>query len=60
MTIVNIVQVTAHRWQIESQKGIVMKKDITAHSTYEASEYCRKWISSFQAWDFRVVPLEVK
>lgn len=56
--IINMVQITPHRWQLVSQKGNVIQDNITANSSYEASEYARKYISSFIGWDFKLILLK--
>lgn len=57
MTIVKMVQVTPHTWQIVSQKGNVIQNEIIAHSLYEADQFIRKWVTSFLHLDYILVPL---
>lgn len=55
-----MVQLTPHKWQIESQNGAVIQTDITAHGQDEAKEYAKRYISSFSDWDFKIIPLIIE
>lgn len=50
-----MVQLTPHLWQIESEKGHVIAPSITAHSAFEAEQYVKNYITSFQNWDYKMV-----
>ncbi len=55
---IKMVQVMPARWEIQSDKGHVMVKDITCGNISEALEYVRKYASSFNSWTYEVVPLK--
>lgn len=60
MTIVKMVQRTSHMWEIQSQSGHIIQGSITAHSEYEAEEYIKKYISSFDRWSYEMFPIKAK
>lgn len=55
-----MVQLTPHKWQIETQNGSVMQTGITAHSVSEAVDYVNRYISSFNGWNYEIVLLETE
>lgn len=52
-----MIQTNNHRWQIKTLKGILILDDIHVDSAYEAEEYIRKYISSYQGWSYEIQPL---
>jgi hypothetical protein len=54
---VKMIQRTPHNWRIESASGHIMQDNITAHSQYEAEEYVKRYISSFQGWSYEIVTI---
>lgn len=53
-----MVQLSKHKWRIETQNGTVIKDDVTVHSISEATEYIKRYISSYNDWDFNILPLK--
>ena len=53
-----MVQTNLHNWRIESEKGTVVKDDISVQNPYKAEEFVRSYISSFQSWTYEMVPLK--
>lgn len=45
------------RWQIENSQGIVIVDDLRLESVYRATEYIRKYVSSYQCYGYEVIPL---
>lgn len=54
-----MIQLTDHKWQLETDKGFVLKSDITAHSISEAKDYANRYISSFGSWSYDIVTLKL-
>lgn len=57
---VRMVQVSKHRWEIQTRHGYVLQGDITVSSPTEAEFFVKNYISSFPAWNYTVEPLEKK
>jgi len=51
-------QVSNYGWEIVSEQGAVLQKDITFSSTYHATEYIKAYISSFLSWDYDILLLD--
>jgi hypothetical protein len=52
---VKMVQISNNRWNLMSPKGTIMVEDILLYSPYEASEWAKKYISSWSDWSFKVI-----
>lgn len=52
-----MIQIAKANWRIETLTGHIMQKDITCGTVIEAEEYVKKYISSFDGWSYRVIPL---
>jgi len=46
------------KWELVSQNGTVLQKDITCGSFAEALEFVRRYASSFSDWTFSVEPMK--
>ncbi len=57
---VKMVQVSKHRWEIQTRHGYVLKGDITVSNPMEAEFYVKNYISSYPAWKYTVEPLPPK
>lgn len=57
MTIVFMVQTSKHRWTIKSQKGYIIQDDLCFNNSAQAELYVKNYITSFQNWDYKMVPL---
>lgn len=57
-TIVLMCQVMPARWEITTQNGTVLKRDINVGTNTDAYEYARAYVSSFSDWTFELVPLK--
>jgi hypothetical protein len=51
---VYFVQKTDYAWQIESESGKIVQKDITCASVFKAEEYIKAYISSFINWTYEL------
>lgn len=51
---VYFVQQSDYAWQIESESGKVIQKDITCASIFKAEEYIKNYVSSFINWDYEL------
>ncbi len=58
VTIVYLVQLNKYRWRLESNKGVIIMDDISAHSSYDAEKWVRGYVSSFACWEYRIKPQE--
>jgi hypothetical protein len=52
-----MIQLNNSLWQIKSSKGIVIADDIRINSVYQAEEFVKNYISSFQGWSYEVCPI---
>lgn len=57
---VKMVQVSRHRWEIQTQHGYVLKADITVSNPMEAEMFVKNYISSYLAWSYVVQPIKPK
>lgn len=57
MTTVLMVQLSNHSWHLISKKGHILKKDLSFHRLRDAEAYVKAYISSFQNWNYEMVPL---
>lgn len=55
---VNMVQRSTCMWQIVTDKGIILAEDICIGPIAEAEEYVKRYITSFQNWTYKMVPLK--
>lgn len=55
---VYMVQTMPRLWRIQSEKGIVLMDDIMVYSVREATDYVRRYVSSWDNWNYEVKPLE--
>lgn len=55
-----MVQLTPHRWKIETKDGFLLKEDIVVHSVREAEDYVRQYVSSFTDWGYNIITLNLK
>ncbi len=52
-----MIQTSNHRWQIRTPKGILIVDDIHVNSAYEAEEYVKRYVSSYNDWTYEVQPI---
>lgn len=52
-----MVQIMPRLWQIRSKKGFVIQDDIMLYSKREAADYVRRYISSWDGWQYEVIEL---
>lgn len=56
--LVYMIQTNKYTWEIRSSKGHLIQGDISLNNAYQAKEYIKKYVSSFQNWDYELKPLE--
>lgn len=54
---VRMVQVSKHRWEIQTRHGYVLKADITVSNPREAEMFVKNYISSYPTWKYTIEPL---
>lgn len=52
-----MIQTSNHRWTLKTKKGIVLLDDIHVNSAYEAEQYVKAYISSYNDWSYEVQPI---
>lgn len=57
MTCVTMRQVSRSGWEIVSNSGHVLQKDLHFANLYTAEEYIKTYVSSFQGWRYELKPL---
>lgn len=57
MTIVKMKQTSRYRWQIESQTGHILQKDLAFTTYAEAERYIENYVTSFIDWGYEMVAL---
>lgn len=60
MNKLNMIQTSKHKWRIETESGTVMQEDINIFSEYEAEEYIKRYVSSFQSFSYDLKPKKDK
>lgn len=55
--VVRMVQLSRGCWEIQTRHGYVLKGDLQFGSKTEAEGYVRAYLSSFQCWNYELVPL---
>lgn len=58
MRLLRIVETANGRWRIENSKGDVILDDLRLESVFRAEEYIRAYVSSFNNYNYEVVPLK--
>jgi len=53
-------QQTPCRWQITTEKGIVLKDDIMLGTFLEAEDYVKRYVSSFSNFIYEMKPIADK
>lgn len=54
---VRIVQKSQVNWEIQTRSGHVLVPNITLSRPSDAEIYVKGYISSFQCWNYEVVPI---
>jgi hypothetical protein len=52
-----MIQTEPCTWKIMTEKGIILKDDIKVSMIYEAEDYVKRYISSFNSWTYELIPL---
>jgi hypothetical protein len=55
-----MVQTSNNRWEITTQKGFVLMGDIQLGTLLEAEDFVKRYLSSWPAWHYKLVPIEKK
>lgn len=55
-----MVQMMPVDWQIVSQSGAIVVKNIKIATLWEAEDYVRRYISSYHGVTYRMIPLKTK
>jgi hypothetical protein len=56
-----MVQLFPNNWYLMvSHNGVILQKDITVSSTYQAEEFVTRYISSFPNWEYEIRALDKK
>lgn len=59
MAVIKMVQVSKHKWMLVTSNDNVLQEDINVFSIFEAEDYVKRYISSFQNWNYVLIPMEV-
>ncbi len=51
-----MVQIYGHSWNIISEAGHIIQKDIRLNTSAEAEDYIRRYVSSYPAMGYVMVP----
>jgi hypothetical protein len=57
---VRLIQKNKNRWELVSPTGHVMLDNLQFYSEYEAVNWCKSYVSSFNDWRFELVLLKEK
>jgi hypothetical protein len=55
-----MVQVGPNRWELIAPNGTVLVDDIAAYTDYEAECWAKAYVSSYNDWEYEILPLEEK
>lgn len=58
--ILKMIQITPHLWQVVSPKGSIMQNNVIAHNATEATEYIKRYASSWPEMGYTVLPLDTR
>lgn len=50
-------QTGTYKWEIVSEKDVILQPDISLGSLYQAHDYISRWITSYTGWMYEVIPL---
>lgn len=50
-------QTSRYNWDIVSKKGSILQADLSFKDAYQAEQYVKNYITSFQSWDYEMEPL---
>ncbi len=60
MKVLKMVQMSKYRWNLISPKGPIIKDDLLFANAHKAEEWVKSYVSSFQTWEYIVIPKELK
>jgi len=57
-----MIQISQSDWQVRTETGVLMQKNVTVSSVHDATEFIKRYVSSFMGWEYEVIPMnkEVK